>query len=137
MGHIEPAHVRGDKGTLRHIALILLDNAMKYTCAKGGNATEAGRVTMLIEHVGTEVVLRVQDTGSGIEAADLPHIFERFYRADAARRRGEGTGLGLAIAQMLVARLGGHMTVESMLAQGSTFSVWLSAADSAPASVES
>lgn len=127
IGHIEPARVRGDEETVRRIALILLDNAMKYTLAKGEDAT-TGRITVRIEHADSGVVLRVQDTGIGIAAADLPHIFERFYRADTARKR-EGTGLGLAIAQTLVERLGGRISVESVPSDGSTFSVWLPSAD--------
>jgi signal transduction histidine kinase len=127
IGHIEPARVRGDEETVRRIALILLDNAMKYTLAKGDDAT-TGRITVRVEHVDSEVVLRVQDTGIGVAAADLPHIFERFYRADTARKR-EGTGLGLAIAQTLVERLGGRISVESAPGAGSTFSVWLPSAD--------
>jgi signal transduction histidine kinase len=74
--------------------------------------------------VENQAVLRVQDTGIGIEPADLPHIFERFYRADRARSR-HGTGLGLSIAQTIVDRLGGRITAESSPGQGSTFSMWL------------
>lgn len=142
VGHIEPVRVRGDEEALRRVALILLDNAMKYTLAKGvevaeGTDKKTGRVTVIVERVGAEAVLRVQDTGIGIEAVDLPHIYERFYRADTARRRGEGTGLGLPIARALVERLHGRIAVESVPGQGSTFSIWLPAADSASASAES
>ena len=69
-------------------------------------------------------MLRVSDTGIGIEAEELPHIFERFYRTDRARSR-QGTGLGLAIASTLSAQLGGYITVESVPGEGSTFSLWL------------
>ncbi|HKS69032.1 MAG TPA: sensor histidine kinase, partial [Ktedonobacterales bacterium] len=147
VGHVEPARVRGDAETLRRVALILLDNAMKYTLAgktalapsgEGGTGARVqahaeGRITVLIERVGDEVALRVRDTGIGIEPADLPHIFERFYRADTARSRA-GTGLGLAIAQTLVERLHGRITVESEPGRGSTFTVWLPAAEAEPAS---
>ncbi len=71
-----------------------------------------------------QAVLRVRDTGIGIEPADLPHIFERFYRADCARAL-QGTGLGLPIAQTLVERFEGHITAESTPGKGSTFDVWL------------
>ena len=125
IGHIEPARVRGDEETVRRIALILLDNAMKYTLAKG--AEEPGRVTIEIVRVGAEAALRVADTGIGIASADLPHVFERFYRADIARQR-EGTGLGLAIAQTLAERLHGRITVESEPGHGSVFTLWLPAA---------
>jgi signal transduction histidine kinase len=125
IGHIEPARVRGDEETVRRIALILLDNAMKYTLAKGDDTP--GRITIVIEHVGGEVALRVEDSGIGIAAADLPHVFERFYRADTARGR-EGTGLGLAIAQTLAERLHGRIDVESEPGRGSVFTFWLPAA---------
>jgi two-component system, OmpR family, sensor kinase len=125
IGHIEPARVRGDEETVRRIALILLDNAMKYTLAKGGEAS--GRITIEIARVGGEAALRVADTGIGIAPADLPHVFERFYRADIARQR-EGTGLGLAIAQTLAERLHGRITVESEPGHGSVFTLWLPAA---------
>ncbi len=122
VGRIEPTRVRGEEETLRRVVLILLDNAIKYTPAS--DAAGKGRVIVSLERAGGQAILRVRDTGIGIEPADLPHIFERFYRADPARDR-QGTGLGLSIAQMLIERLGGHITVESLPGQGSTFSIWL------------
>ncbi|HST90356.1 MAG TPA: sensor histidine kinase, partial [Ktedonobacterales bacterium] len=124
IGAVEPARVRADEETLRRVALILLDNAIKYTPAGDAGGGTSGVVTVSIERSGAEAVLRVRDTGPGIASADLPHIFERFYRADPARDR-QGTGLGLAIAQALVERLGGRLSAESAPGQGSTFSVWL------------
>jgi signal transduction histidine kinase len=121
LGHIEPVRVRGDEETLRRIALILLDNAIKYA-APGDD--QPGEVTISLERAGTEAVLHVRDTGIGIDPADLPHIFERFYRADRARGR-QGTGLGLAIAETLVERLGGSISAESEPGKGSTFTVAL------------
>jgi signal transduction histidine kinase len=84
-------------------------------------------------------VLRVLDTGVGIAPEHLPHVFERFYRADPARARADGGSvLGLAIAQWVSQAHGGQMAVESELGRGSTFSVRLPlervAADSTPAS---
>ncbi|MBU1878585.1 MAG: cell wall metabolism sensor histidine kinase WalK, partial [Chloroflexi bacterium] len=68
----------------------------------------------------------VRDTGVGIDPADQPHIFERFYRADKARcRAAGGTGLGLAIAQWIAQAHDGRIEVDSAPGQGSTFSVWL------------
>jgi two-component system, OmpR family, sensor kinase len=121
IGHIEPARVRGDEESLRRVALIMLDNAIKYTPSSEENM---GRVTVSVERANGQAVLHVQDTGIGIDPTDVPHLFERFYRADRARSR-QGTGLGLPIAQTLVEQLGGHITAESTLGQGSTFSVWL------------
>lgn len=122
VGHIEPVRVRGDEESLRRVALILLDNAIKYTPA--GDEGNKGRVTVSLERADGQAVLSVQDNGIGIDAADLPHLFERFYRADPARSR-QGTGLGLPIAQTLVEELGGRITAESIPGKGSTFSVWL------------
>jgi two-component system OmpR family sensor kinase len=122
VSHIEPVRVHGDEESLRQVMLILLDNAIKYT--QLGKKERASRVIVSLECIDGQAVLHVRDTGIGIEPADLPHIFERFYRADRARSR-QGTGLGLSIAQTRVERLGGHITVKSSLGKGSTFSVWL------------
>jgi signal transduction histidine kinase len=118
VGRVEPARVRGDEETLRRIVLILLDNAIKYT------PPGAGPVTVSLEREGGQAVLRVRDRGIGIDAADLPHIFERFYRADRARDR-QGTGLGLAIAQALAEQVGARLTAASSPCAGSTFSLYL------------
>lgn len=122
VGHIEPVRVRGDEESIRRIMLILLDNAIKYTPDSG--ETGAGLITVSVERKQKEAVFHVQDTGIGIDPEDLPHIFERFYRADRARSR-HGTGLGLSIAQTLVEQLGGRITAQSTPGKGSTFSVWL------------
>ena len=122
IGRIEPVRVRGEEESLRRVALILLDNAIKYTPV--GDEEGAGRVMLSLERQDGQAVLRVRDTGIGIEPADLGHIFERFYRADRARSR-QGTGLGLPIAQTLVEQIGGRITAESTPGKGSTFSVWL------------
>lgn len=122
VGHIEPVRVRGDEESLRRVLLILIDNAIKYTPSR--EEERANRIMVSLEQVEGQAVLRVQDTGIGIEAEDLPHIFERFYRADRARSR-QGTGLGLSIAQSIVEQLNGRITVESTPGKGSTFSVWL------------
>ncbi len=101
---------------LRRALLILIDNAFKYT--------PAGTVTVRAGRQGDGIVLQVIDTGIGIPEEDLPHIFERFYRADRARSRG-GTGLGLAIANWVAGIHNGALTVESQVGKGSTFSLWL------------
>ncbi len=122
IGHIEPLRVRGDEEYVRRILLILLDNALKYT--SGTDKEKTGRVVISLERNEHEALIVVSDNGIGIDAFDLPHIFERFYRADRARSRA-GTGLGLAIAYMLVEQLHGRITAESTSGQGSTFYVWL------------
>src|SRR2546421_4315067 len=122
IGHIEAVRVCGDEESMRRVALILLDNALKYTPASSEEGM--GRVTVSLERMDGQAVLRVRDTGIGIDPADVPHLFERFYRADRARSR-QGTGLGLSIAQTLVEQLGGRITAESTPGKGSTFSIWL------------
>jgi signal transduction histidine kinase len=122
IGGIEPVRVRGDEENMRRIMVILLDNAIKYTGTEEGKGE--GRITVALQRLGKQAVLQVSDTGIGIEGKDLPHIFERFYRADLARSR-EGTGLGLAIAQTLVEQLNGTITAESTPGKGSTFRVSL------------
>lgn len=123
VGHIEPVRVRGDEESLRRVTLILLDNALKYTPIRDEEGMS--RVTVSLEQADGQAVLRVRDTGIGIDPDDLSHIFERFYRADPARSR-QGTGLGLSIAKTLVEQeLGGRISAESIPGQGSTFSVWL------------
>jgi signal transduction histidine kinase len=122
IGYIEPVRVRGDEESLRRVMLILLDNAIKYTPT--GNEADIGRVTVSLKQMDRKAVLCVNDTGIGIDPADLPHIFERFYRANRARPR-QGTGLGLSIAQTLVEQLGGYIIAESIPSKGSTFQVWL------------
>jgi signal transduction histidine kinase len=108
--------VMGHPEWLTRLILILVDNAFKYT-PSGSVSVRAGRQ-------GDGVVIQVQDTGMGIAKEDLPHVFERFYRADRARARG-GTGLGLAIAAWAAGVHGGRLTVESELGKGSTFSLWV------------
>lgn len=108
--------VSGHAEWLVRVMLILIDNAFKYT--------PSGSVTVRAGRQGDGVVIQVQDTGVGIAPDDLPHIFERFYRADRSRARG-GTGLGLAIAQWMAGVHGGKLTAESELGKGSTFSLWL------------
>jgi len=122
IGHIEPARVRGDEENVRRIILILLDNAIKYTPT--GDEDIGARVMISLKQMDRMAMLSVRDTGIGIDPADLPHIFERFYRANRARPR-QGTGLGLSIAQTLVEQLGGVIIAESIPGQGSTFKVLL------------
>lgn len=122
IGVIEPVRVRGDEESLRRIMVILLDNAIKYTRPEEGRGE--GKITVALQRSGAEALVRVSDNGIGIEAKDLPHIFERFYRADLARSR-QGTGLGLAIARTLVEQLNGHISASSTPGAGSTFRVSL------------
>jgi signal transduction histidine kinase len=112
-----------DSEDLHRIFLILLDNAIKYTAS-------GGQIVVELDVSGTAVrgtvVVRVRDTGVGISQDDLPHIFERFYRAakDRSRKTG-GAGLGLTIAKHLAEHHGGKIEVESTLGVGSTFCLFL------------
>jgi signal transduction histidine kinase len=106
--------VRADPDRLQQVLLNLLNNALRHTPAGG-----AVRLAAQVE--GTYVHLQVADTGEGIEPQDLPHIFDRFYRADASRSRATGgSGLGLTIARGLVEAMGGRIWAESALDQGTT-----------------
>ena len=118
LGNVD-AEVRGDADALRQLLLILVDNAIKYTPA-GGSVTLGLRVEQTGANQQTARIT-VIDTGAGIPREDLPHIFERFYRADRARRAG-GTGLGLAIGKWIAEAHGGTISVESSPGAGSTAS---------------
>ena len=113
--------VPGDGARLRQLFLNLITNAIKYTPSNG-------EVELTLERVADSAHFSVRDTGIGIAAADLPHVFDRFWRADRARSRvGErgGFGLGLAISHYIAQAHGGSLTVYSRLGRGSTFTVVL------------
>src|SRR5215218_4533643 len=102
-----------DRERVRQLTSILLDNAVKYT-------PDGGRVTVWVEAYDGGVALAVSDTGVGISEDQLPLVFERFYRADAARVE-DGVGLGLSIARQIAEAHGGTLEVRSKLSVGSTF----------------
>ncbi len=104
-----------DRDRIEGILISLIDNAVKYT-------QEGGHVTVRVGSAGTKAELTVADDGPGIPEADLPHIFERFYRVDRSRQRATGgSGLGLAIARHLALSIGAELQVESEVGQGSAF----------------
>jgi len=118
-----PAHlspVNADPDRLRQVVQNLVENALRHTPA-------GGEVRILLQDGdGDGIRMAVADTGSGIGAEDLPHIFDHFYRADASRtRRSGGTGMGLAIVKSLVEAHGGRVSVESAPGAGSRFTVTL------------
>ena len=107
----------------------LLTNAIKYTPREGNVSIDAAKN-------GGDLTMSVRDTGIGIAPGDLPHIFDRFWRADAARSRtGErpGAGLGLAICKWIAEAHGGSIAVQSRAGRGTTFTVTLPAGADAPA----
>ena len=124
---IEPATVLGDWTRLRQLLLNLVTNAIKYT-------PRGGHVELALRHGEGTAAFAVRDTGIGIAAADLPYIFDRFWRADRARSRRAadgvsteraGVGLGLAICQWITQAHGGTIAVTSRLTRGTTFTVSL------------
>ena len=105
-----------DVSKLRQIIFILLDNARKYS---------EGKIDITVMN-GTGVTIQVRDYGIGIKEEDIPHIFDRFYRVNKDRNRQTGgTGLGLAIAKDFVELLGGTITVESKIGEGTLFTIML------------
>lgn len=115
--------VRADQSALRRAVCAVVENAVKYT-------PEGGRVTLRARREGNEhVSVEVEDTGPGIRAEDLPHIFERFYRGragageGAAEHEAHGIGLGLYLARVLVEGMGGSIAVSSRVGRGSTFTL--------------
>jgi heavy metal sensor kinase len=120
LGQVEPARVLGDTDRLKQLLLNLVSNGLKYT-PPGGSVT----LSLTLDH-SEWVLVNVVDTGIGIPADDLPHIFDRFYRVDKARSRAKGgTGLGLSIAKWIADAHGGQISVSSEEGKGSTFTVRL------------
>jgi heavy metal sensor kinase len=111
--------IAGDQGWIQRLLLNLLDNAIKFTPA-------GGTVTVVVAPAGGSARLTVRDTGIGIPADALPHVFERFYRGDPARSsRVKGVGLGLSLVKWIADRHGASIDVDSQIGQGSTFTVTL------------
>ena len=118
----DPAYANVDPDRIRQATTILLDNAVKYS-------PHGGRVTVSLHAADGHAELAVTDSGIGIGAEHLPHIFERFYRVDPARGAG-GTGLGLAIARQIAEIHGGAINVTSETGRGSRFTLCLPKIDS-------
>jgi signal transduction histidine kinase len=113
------ADIQGDAPQLQRLFTNLIANGLQYTPAKG-------TVTVILNRHAAQAIVKVQDTGIGIAPDQLPHLFDRFWRADQARSHHDsGAGLGLAIAQAIAQRHGGEISVQSETGQGSTFTVRL------------
>lgn len=114
--------VCADPGRVRQVLHNLVANALRYTPAGGTIAISAAQAGGHPASAQAFVTFTVADTGQGIAAADLSHVFERFWRADRSRTRDQGgSGLGLAIAKQIVEAHGGQLGVESQLGAGSQF----------------
>jgi two-component system OmpR family sensor kinase len=115
-----------DGDQVREVLLNVLDNAIKHTPA-------GGQIALIARRDPESVAIAIRDTGEGITPEALPHVFERFYRADPARgrtaQRTSGAGLGLAIAKSLIEGQGGHVTIESEPGKGTTVTIHLRIAD--------
>ena len=121
LGDIDQVLVCGDYDRLKQVLVNLIGNAIRYTPAGGEIVVGLGKEELRAR-------LTVSDTGPGIPAEDLPHIFERFYRGEKSRTRqsdGKGYGLGLSIAYWIMRNHGGSIEVNSVQDEGTTFCVWL------------
>jgi signal transduction histidine kinase len=120
LNEIDQALVNGDRDRLKQVLINLTANAIQYT-------PQGGEVFLSLEKIGEQARIICRDTGPGIPSEDLPHIFERFYRAEKSRTRGRttGFGLGLSIANWIVEKHGGRIEVDSKEGKGTTFAIWL------------
>ena len=115
----EPAPVKGNRVRLKQVVVNLLDNAIKYTLAKGA-------IHLRVHAMNGHAVLEVEDNGIGIPPDALPHIFERFYRVDEARSaESESAGLGLSIVKSICTAHGAEVDAQSTVGRGSSFRVRL------------
>jgi two-component system sensor histidine kinase BaeS len=111
----DPVYIRADQVELERALSKLMTNAINYTPA-------GGTITLSVFRENNIVVLELRDTGIGISASDLPHIFERFFRADQARSIDTGgAGLGLSIVNKIIEAHGGKIEALSVVGEGSTF----------------
>jgi signal transduction histidine kinase len=113
---LQKAKIQGDKESLVELFVILLDNAVKYSF-------DNSEIVIKLKKINNKVLVEVVDQGAGIAAADLPYIFDRFYRADTSRSKNkiDGHGLGLAIAKRIVELHDGTISVKSKLGKGTVF----------------
>jgi two-component system, OmpR family, sensor kinase len=127
---IDQIQVNGDRDRLKQVLLNLVGNAIQYT-------PQGGDVFLSLGIVAEQARLIIRDTGPGIPAEDLPHIFERFYRAEKSRTRSKttGFGLGLSIAHWIIDKHGGRIEVDSKEIQGTTFCIWLPLLNHQPSAV--
>ncbi|QSF46499.1 sensor histidine kinase [Paenibacillus tianjinensis] len=117
LSHMNGKYIVGNKDYLQQMLFIFIDNAFKYT--------PSGEVTMDAVFYQNQVGIRIKDTGIGMDKDEVPHIFDRFYRADESRGITEGIGLGLSIAKWIIDEHGGSVEVVTRQGEGTTFIIWL------------
>jgi two-component system OmpR family sensor kinase len=120
IGNLEPlegVEVNAHADFLRQLFFIFIENAFKYT--------PSGYVELSALRAADQAGIVVKDTGIGMSSEEIPHIFERFYRADVSRGKTSGTGLGLSIAKWIIDEHGGSVEVSTREGEGTTFIVWL------------
>ncbi len=110
-----PLFVQLDQRKLRQILINLLSNAVKFTAE--------GSIRLEVQLEENQLLFQVTDTGSGISSSELPHIFQPFFQTEAGRDSQQGTGLGLAISRQFAEIMGGHLSVQSTIAEGSIFTL--------------
>ncbi len=120
LAEIDQIQVLGDRDKLKQVLLNLVSNAIQYT-------PKGGEVILGLSKIGKKARLSIRDTGPGIPAEDLPHIFERFYRAEKSRTRSKvaGFGLGLSIAYWIITNHNGEIKVDSKEGKGTSFEIFL------------
>ena len=117
---LEEVFVNTNEPAVRQLFSILIDNAIKYN-QKGGT------ITVQTQRKRRHTLIKISDTGVGISAEDIPHIFDRFYRSDPSRNKAdaEGFGLGLSLAKTIVNQLNGQIWVTSKIGKGTSFHIHL------------
>ncbi|MBW4085323.1 cell wall metabolism sensor histidine kinase WalK [Paenibacillus sp. S150] len=117
LSQLNGKYIVGNKDYLQQMMFIFIDNAFKYT--------PEGKVTLDAVFYQNQVGIRIADTGIGMDKDEVPHIFDRFYRADESRGITEGIGLGLSIAKWIIDEHGGSVEVVTRQGEGTTFVIWL------------
>ncbi|TYP71261.1 sensor histidine kinase [Paenibacillus methanolicus] len=114
---LDGADVNANADYIRQLLFIFIENAFKYT--------PSGYVDLNAKRASNQAGIVIKDTGIGMNSDEIPHIFDRFYRADVSRGKTSGTGLGLSIAKWIIDEHGGSVEVSTRETEGSTFIVWL------------
>lgn len=125
LSQLEEQYVYGNEDYLQQLLFVFIENAFKYT--------DEGKVQFQAYIEKQFVVWKLSDTGIGMKEEEIPHIFDRFYRADVSRGMKTGTGLGLAIAKWIIEEHHGSVEVETLEGEGTTFTIWLPLYDTSQA----